>query len=282
MSLVTKISEVGSLPTLPTVVADVERVATSMVGNAQALADVISQDPPLAAKLLKMANSAFYTSTGARISSIPLAVARIGVNEIRHLSITMGVLKAFEGPKVLLNYPAFWHHSLLVACLTQQIAIRTSEVYDDAKLHHYFMAGLLHDVGILLYDQKFPQEFALVVAGARESAETFLQAEARLAPKETHALMGGLLLEFWKMDSSVIASIRHHHEPTRAQQNFEHITHSLACAEALCAQNDKKTFEGISPFVFESSCEKIGLTAIAAQSVWARANQDVLKFTDVV
>lgn len=239
-----RLSEIHELPTLPEVVMKIRRLILSDEGDAASLARLIEQDPALSAKVLKVANSSFYGGTTGPITSVQRSVARIGFNEIGNIAMAISLIKKFSRKSNILDYRSFWIHCLGAANLASAIAEKQGFPHGHEEHQDYFLAGLLHDIGILLYDQFFHDDFEKIHALARIKGASLIAAETMLAPENTHAALGSTLLEFWKITGLVVDSVRHHHDPYGSTCNGASIVYSTHLAEALlCAVTDNP-FEG--------------------------------------
>ncbi|MBD3421669.1 MAG: HDOD domain-containing protein [Chitinivibrionales bacterium] len=274
MRILNSTSSIKDLPTLPEIIFKVQRLANSDEADARAMAQAIMQDPPLAAKILKVANAAFYGPSNKRISSIQLAVARIGFNEVRDLVMAAELITRFASTSNVLDYSTFWKHSLTAGYLVQHIYEKSSVPYDKDVLFKFFMSGLLHDIGILVYDQFFHAEFEQVIQYAVENEISFLAAEHHQFPKETHPFAAGVLLELWKIDSEIIAAVRYHHEPEKAPTQFKHIVTTAALAEFILCNTALGSFEGIIEADMKKWCSELGVDPERLPDLQAAAEQE--------
>jgi len=245
MSLIQHLSEIQNLPTLPEIVLRIQELIMSEEGDATLLSRIIEQDPALTAKVLKVANSAYYGSTRGRISSISLAITRIGFNEIGHIALAVNFVRQFSHRSNILDYKKFWIHALTAAHVCRMIADENADgSFLPEDRHTLFLAGLLHDIGILLYDQFFHKEFEYVIDQALLNEESFIVSEAKHVPTETHGAVGSILLELWKIDFSIIAAVRFHHYPAKAPENYRKFAHVTHLAEFYLCNRILGSFEG--------------------------------------
>jgi len=244
MSIIGRLNSIKDLPTLPEVVFKVQRMVFSDDGSAHGLAKLVEQDPSLAAKILQVANSGLYAS-GARITSVPTAITRIGFNEIGQIVMAASVVKNFARTSGLLDYKLFWRHALTAAHMaftgSQICRVGMSKEERDGL----YLAGLLHDIGILIYDQFFHDEFEAIVDYAGGKGISYLEAESVIAPKETHAVLGAALLEMWKVGPSAIAGVRFHHTPDKAPDKQKSISFIIHLSEYILCNSGLGSFEGL-------------------------------------
>jgi HD-like signal output (HDOD) protein len=179
--------------------------------SALEVADIIQNDPGLTAKLLKMVNSALY-GFPQRIDTISRAVTVIGVQQLSALALGVTVMDMFKDiPGNLLDVGRFWRHCLACACGSRVLA----SALGLPNTERFFVAGLLHDVGLLLLILHAPAHVRQVLASMRENGEEFIAAERAILGAD-HAMVGGALLSGWKLPPSLVAAVEWHHAPLAA------------------------------------------------------------------
>ncbi len=281
MSLLVQLRQIPELPTLPEVVLKIQSLVQSDTSDATMLARIIEQDPPLASKILKVANSSYYGPSNRRISSVSLAVARLGFNEVRNISQAVSLIRSFPHQKHELDHKSFWRHSLCAAYLSNIIADLSTIEINESKKQNLFICGLIHDIGILIEDQFFHEHFSQIFRQALSAEKSFLQAESDVLKRENHAMIGSALLEFWKLPPSAIAAVRYHHEPHRCPQNYRYITYITALAEYVLCNGRLGSFEGAYDSFGEEVWESIGISQDMVSSLFEKAEKEVDK-TDMI
>lgn len=244
MSILVQLKDIKNLPTLPEVMIKVQALISSDEGDASTLADIVKQDPSLTTTVLKTANSAYYNIANRRISSISEAIARIGFNEVLKIALAMSVVQQFSNTKSMIGYKAFWRHSLTAANMTLIIADAMRHESLEKYRQDLFLAGLLHDIGILIYDQFFHEEFTKIIDFALHNEKTYLTSEEMISPKETHAFIGGALLEIWKLTLPIIVAVRNHHTPKKAPENLREMVAVVSLVEYILCNSRVGSFEG--------------------------------------
>ena len=122
--------------------------------SAAEIGDVISEDPALTARLLKIVNSAFY-GFPSRIETVSRAITIVGTLELLDLILAASVVKAFSGiPSELVDMDQFWEHSLYTGVTARVLAGR----HRAPDTERYFVAGLLHDIGALVLYRQLPRQ----------------------------------------------------------------------------------------------------------------------------
>jgi putative nucleotidyltransferase with HDIG domain len=199
----------GDLPTLPIIALEVSRLANSPLTGMSDIVRIIRNDPPLTAKILRVANSAFY-GMPRRIESLNMALVVLGMRELNNLVTCITVLKTFPAGQSGSKFDrrAFWEHSAGCGEIARVIATRL-----HLRLHGVeFTAGLLHDVGKIILDQYFHSEFMQAIQLADQDHISLVDAERRVLGAD-HAEMGAWLAERWSLPPSIVEAIRFHHQP---------------------------------------------------------------------
>ncbi|MDR0330292.1 MAG: HDOD domain-containing protein [Chitinispirillales bacterium] len=244
MNILQRLNSITNLPTLPEVALKVQEIVFSDDGCAMRLAKIIEQDPSLSAKILQVANSGFYGAL-TRIASVPTAITRLGFNEIGHIVIATSVIKNFSRMSNILDYKQFWRHALTAAHMAFTTSKISGVAFTKEERETLYLSGLLHDIGILIYDQFFHNEFQEIMDYAVKNEVSYLEAEAAVAPKETHATLGAALLEIWKLSPPAINGVRFHHAPERASDKQKSIPYAMYLAEYILCNSGLGSFEGL-------------------------------------
>jgi putative nucleotidyltransferase with HDIG domain len=208
------VRKVEDLPTLPTTVLRITELVNNPRSSARDLAQVITDDQVLTARLLKLVNSAFY-GFPQRVSTVTGAVVLLGFDAIRHLLLTTSLFDFFGGRKRARKdqdrRELFWDHSLGCAVGAKVVAKYTR--YE--KVEELFVAGLLHDIGKIVEMLMIPDDFRRVTETAAAESISMLEAERRLLGFD-HADVGRLLARRWNLPDKLARIIAHHHRPMEA------------------------------------------------------------------
>jgi putative nucleotidyltransferase with HDIG domain len=204
-----QILSIGDLPTLPHVALEVSRLANAPTSGMSDLVRIIHNDPALTTKVLKIANSAFY-GMPKRIESLNMALVVLGMKEINHLVTSICIFKAFP---VVPGSPTFdrerfWEHSAGCGEIAKVIAHKLS-----IRVHGVeFTAGLLHDIGKIILDQYFHDDFLEALERSHAENVPMVVAEERvLGVSHTH--IGAWLSQTWNLPANLVDAIIYHHDP---------------------------------------------------------------------
>jgi putative nucleotidyltransferase with HDIG domain len=198
------VQQIGSLPTLPTVVLPKT--------SALQLSRVILDDQALTARLLRLVNSPFF-GFPQRIATVTEAITILGFHQVRNLLLTTSVVDLLSPVETPGFSPAkLWEHSIGTAVAAGLIARYTR--HEDRE--ELFVAGLLHDVGKLVEFQLLRKEFLEALRVARTEDIPIRVAEQRVLGF-SHDQAGRLLAEQWKLPIRLTEAVAFHHQPDLAQ-----------------------------------------------------------------
>ncbi len=193
-------SRIEEIPTLSPMLQKIVGLLESKRTDAQDLTEVIFGDPSLASKILKAANSAYY-GFPKEIDNLDRAVALLGFNMIRSLAMSIGLIHIFpKGKADHFSRERLWVHSLAVATAMKELSIKCGKQEESESL---FITGLLHDIGKVVLDQFFTEEYqqALEDAGCLESASVCI-AEDKYFGMD-HGEVGSILLKRWNFPDKI-------------------------------------------------------------------------------
>ncbi len=208
------VQTVRDLPALPEVVVRVMRMAEDPRSDAQGIARVIATDQAMAARVLKLANSAFY-GLPRRVSTLSEAVVILGFRTIKNLAIAASTFELLnrEIAGYWLQRGELWRHSLACAIGAQLIARRVRlPVSEEA-----FVAGLLHDIGKVAINLFVREQFDQIMERALQDRIPFVEAEQAVLGFN-HAMAGGLIAEKWNLPPLLVSVIKYHHQPSSAPE----------------------------------------------------------------
>lgn len=205
------ISEVNKLVSLPDIYYRLESALDSPSSTTDDFSKLLSTDPDLCARLLRMANSAFY-SFPAKIETIDRAISTIGMRQIRELVLVTSVMEIFYGVDIKhVGMRSFWEHSVAVGVMARAVAQHASL----GQIERFYIPGLLHDIGRLVLFLKMPTLMSEILQQSRDEAKAlFILEQEQL--EYSHAEVGGRLLELWKVPQSICEPVSCHHHPEKS------------------------------------------------------------------
>lgn len=209
-SLVNQSLELVSAPTTYT---QLSRLIEDENASLEDLSEVITTDPALTTRILKVVNSPYY-GFPSQVTTISRAINIVGTDQLIQLVLATSVINSFKGiPADLINMNAFWRHSVACAIAADLIAKQCRL----AKSEVFFTAGLLHNIGSLVLYQSLPELAREAMTSAKFGNETIQHAEARIIGFD-HCMAGEALTRKWRLPNTLNEVTRFHHTPSQAEQ----------------------------------------------------------------
>lgn len=192
------------LASLPQTLAEVLRVIKDENSSASELGEVLRHDPALATKILRVVNSPVYGSS-REITTMTQAVMTLGMRAVSALALSTSVYDITGKWNGTIDRSRFWRHSLEVAIGCREIGAAIGmECPEEA-----FIAGLIHDIGLLILEKSFPEKFQRIWQQAESGENIFDLADQVWGTN--HARIGRFLFEQWNLPESICEAIGHFH-----------------------------------------------------------------------
>jgi len=202
------ISSLGSLPSLPATYAALQRKLKDPECVLNDVAAIIEQDLAMSAKVLQLVNSAFF-GFFKNIDSPARAVNLLGLDTVKALALGVGVFNEFKpSADKTFSVQSLWNHSMGVAAFAKRIAQEETGRKESAD--HAFIAGLIHDIGKLLFYASIHQRYVTVVELAKSELVEIYRAEQQILNAD-HADAGGYLIGLWGLPGPVVEAVAFHH-----------------------------------------------------------------------
>lgn len=231
------------LPTLPVLLTKLNQMMADPMTSNKKMADLITKDPSMVIKILKMSNSAMY-SKRQKITNLANAITFLGMEKLKSLILQISLVKVFNFPNDGIpefSITTFWEHSLGTAYFTNLITAKLRLPADD----NYYIAGLLHDIGKLVVYQFFPKKFNEIIK--KQISENLIDYEAEeQVLGVNHNDIGAYLAQKWNFNPEIIQVIRQHHnntQPNELMVAVVQISNLFAKTAGLCFPWDNKCFE---------------------------------------
>jgi HD-like signal output (HDOD) protein/CheY-like chemotaxis protein len=201
------VSRLGTLPSLPTVYAKLQKAIASPDVAISEVMGIIEQDIAMSAKVMQLVNSAFF-GIYKKVESPGRAVALLGLETIKILVLGIEIFSQVKIPREIFQIDTLWSHSLLVGKIAKAIAGHESE--DKDLINNTFLAGILHDIGRLILVSELPDQYCQVIDLAREQKITLAVAEQTVFGAEQSAV-GAYLIGLWGFPSPIVEGIGFNH-----------------------------------------------------------------------
>lgn len=230
------IREISHIATLPEITVKVVELVENPKSTAQDLHKVISMDPALCSRILKVVNSSFYGLPG-QIGSINRAIVMLGLNAVKNIAIAASLAKLFRGGDLTPTFSAreLWTHCNTTAAAGRIIANSLKMGLSDEA----FLAGLIHDIGIMVemqYDRNKLIEVLRKVGADEKGVPTgdFVEAENAVFGA-SHEEFGAALCEKWKFPKSFSFVSGFHHKPMQLPAETRTLTALIHIADRFAA-----------------------------------------------
>lgn len=190
---------------------------------------VISLDPLLTGQVLRLINSAYY-SLRHPVSSLTRAIIMLGINTVKNLVLSCAILEQMRHKQSFraLSAEKFWAHSLGVGVIAKCLAMVKG--VSLAEQEEFFICGLLHDLGKIPLNQKFPDEYLKALEMAERSCWPLGHAESVVFGID-HATIGGWIARKWRLSPAVIESLDCHHRPEESPLDCRQLVFMVALAD---------------------------------------------------
>lgn len=227
------VGKCGEIAALPEVTAKIIELVESPSSTARDMHEVIKTDPALSARVLKVVNSAFYGLPG-QVASVDRAIVLLGLTAVKNIAIAASVSRLFKGQQVGAGFSAkdLWRHSVAVGTAGRIIARKIGQT---SAADEVFLAGLIHDLGILVERQALPDKLTMVVERCVAGGGTFLELEQEVIGAD-HQAFGAALTAKWKFPKNLRAVVGLHHCPERLSPELRTFGGMIRVADVMACQ----------------------------------------------
>jgi putative nucleotidyltransferase with HDIG domain len=214
------------MPSLSTTVGKVLEICNNPATSPNDLNRVISLDPVLTGQVLRLINSAYY-SLPNRITSLTRAIIMLGINTVKNLVLGTSIIGSLGGRESFksLSMDNFWEHSLAVGVTAKALAVRKGIPITSRE--EFFVAGLLHDLGKIPLNNRFPDEYSNILNQAAQRESLLSDVEKEIIGFD-HGIVGGMIADKWQLTPTLKNAMGHHHSPQAADENCRTITSYVA------------------------------------------------------
>lgn len=224
------IAKIGDLPSLPAVAARINAEIENEALSAKSLGAIISEDPSLASRLLRLANSAFY-GMPRQIASIDKAVMLLGFDTVKNMALSISIFSFFQkGISPLIDVIGLWNHSLGTAVSAKVLVAQTNPQLAEQA----FLFGIVHDIGKIALISQCLTDMEEVYRLINQEGVNEADAEIKVLGF-THQKMGALLTREWKFPEMIVTGVKLHHDLPPDTKQCDPDTAQLV--RALCVAN---------------------------------------------
>jgi len=228
-TLVKRLEGIDHIPSIPAVLTPLLHYMEQPLDrlDVQQVVDLISQDKSLTARCLFMSNSPLF-GRWQQIDSVRGAVVALGMQRMRDIALSCSVLNLMPKETATFDPVVFWEHSLGCALVCRQFA-RKIGFADPGKA---YLAGLLHDIGIIAHLWVAPREFAATIKAASHEHVPLHEAENEVLGI-THCESGRIVAQRWNFSADFSEVIGAHHDPMSSGSHRDLVA-VVSLSDLLC------------------------------------------------
>lgn len=204
-------NKIGELPTVPLIIRELDQLVEDPKTTAADLNKVLSTDPGLGTKVLRLANSPFY-GIPRKVTNLTHAISLLGFNVIRNIALSAFMFQMFDHQRMTFDPEKYWMH-----CVANGTACRAiGDRLQQAAGEDLFIMGLLHDIGKLVIAQYSDRDYSQIVPKAQASHQKISEVELE-ALGFNHCHVGAWLARHWQFPAVITDVLENHHTPEDAQ-----------------------------------------------------------------
>lgn len=208
------VGRINKLPTLPETYQKLVNCLKDPNASMEEVGQIISRDPAMTARLLKVVNSAYF-GLAKPVGDVSRAGTLLGLDRIMALVLGQGIFSGADIPKVEgFSLDALWSHSVATAAAAHRIAME--EGLEKDKINAAFLAGMLHDLGKLVLAMGMPGEYARVLASTHEHPDREIEFEM-FELQASHPDVGAYLVGLWGLPNTIAEAIAYHEDPAQSK-----------------------------------------------------------------
>lgn len=223
------VNQVTALPQFPENIVTIQKLIADPKSEMTDIARQISMDPALTADLLKMVNSAQFMLP-KKVDSISEAVKLVGIRGIKNLLYSYGTQKIL-GDDSTVEKKSLWEHSYRTAFYAYNLAKNFKK--DRNLMDDVYVGGILHDMGKIIFSNVHPDLLGKIRSFCADK-DIPSSAFEDLSAGMNHAEIGAMIAEKWNFPESLVASIRLHHDPLVAAEEYRDIVDTVYLANMFC------------------------------------------------
>lgn len=225
------LSKIGDIATLPEITMRIITVVDDPKSTARDLHNIIKNDPALASRILKVVNSAFYGLPG-QVSEIDRAIVLLGLSAVKNIAISASISRLFTSERISDRFTArdIWKHSVAVGVATRQLCCHIGK---RPFAEEAFLAGLIHDLGLLVERQAYPDGLAEVIRECTNSGRSLHELEQEIIGAD-HQALGSALAAKWKFPRVLQTVLGYHHKIDNLGPDHRLLPVMTYIADTLC------------------------------------------------
>ena len=257
------LEEAITLPGMPSTLEQINEIISDPYCSLADVAKIISSDPSIALKTLRLVNSAYY-GLGQEIRTIEHAVVLLGVKVIKNLALTATVFNTMQGSTEDMVCHA-------VGCGVAMRALAAAGPLREtvASPDEAFVYGLLHDIGKLIFQEQLGARYDGVAARAQEKGLAWFQAEREVIGVD-HGLLGARLAEKWKLATPIVNAIAGHHDLEQSAEELRILGANLAIADYIISASGLPSHQDATFAIPEETWDAAGIASKNLPTILSR------------
>lgn len=229
-----RLNSIDDLPSLPVVIAKLNQVIQDVDSSANDVAKVMEEDPAIMARVLKLVNSSFYSNiSGEPITNVKHAIVRLGYDAVRNIALTTSVFSVFkEDHQKIFDRKEFWKYCICTGLIANTLYDMSEVSAGIIPKDSVTLAGLLHDIGKIILEQYFYDEFSKILEESHDHDTPLLDVEKEMIGM-THTEIGTWLAKKWNLNADLVACIEFYPFPERAPDEYRPLVNLVHLADYI-------------------------------------------------
>jgi putative nucleotidyltransferase with HDIG domain len=220
---------IKDLPTLPVVATRIFEVTNDPEATVEDLKEIISTDQVVTGRILRAVNSAYY-GFPRQVDTLSKAIVILGFNNVRSLALSVSIMEMYTKKSATgFNYQELWKHAVGTAFCARALA----KVFHPREMEKLFIAGLLHDIGLVAMNQCFPKDFVGVLRESLRSQRPIHAVEEEKF-NFNHGDIGQFIADRWLLPKGLSQAIGMHHMPHKASEEDKAMVYAVHTADFVC------------------------------------------------
>jgi HD-like signal output (HDOD) protein len=227
-----KLKTSGYLPPLPDVLLALQKLMDDPDCDVEDARRLIASDPVLSSRIITMANSALFAGGRDLAQNIEDAIVRLGVGAVLELCYTLELPGCIKVPQTF-GQTRFWKHGLAVAILSRELGSKV--LTDKDELDSCYLAGLVHDIGLLVYDYLVPEQYNqfLKTSDFQNPEQSLEEMEKNIFGISHTELGAAYLKEWWPVSPKVVEAVKYHGGPGLEKGQTPSLTRLVSTANRI-------------------------------------------------
>lgn len=265
----------SELASIKTVLLELVKLINDPLATAKQLKELVEIDAPLAVRILRLANSAYY-GMSRRITDIQEAIIWIGFDAVKHIALSMKVLELFVGNELdeFFSRSNLWKFCIASA-LTGKLIYRREfkELGNDI-----YSLALLHNIGLIMIEQFQPVKFRSILNQFKNSEMNINEIEQKELGFD-HATLASEMMKEWDFHEKLYLPIKFHHQPLLAPHHIRKEATVLYIIDQLCTQKGFgfSDLDHTNQFTYRSSLKMYDLDEVGLENIMESVQEDLIR-----